>query len=202
MSPLLWLNTRTVHVNIICFCWVIFFFFLFMINYLFHFFGMNFEKIAFYYLSPMPTVFIFFRSAFQKIYIPDRRGRCCCACTWRASSAPWAGGQWRSIYHRDTDRAPPVKHILTQRPSTKLLSIGRQITGRFSWNYDVVHFSFSKIHPIGNCQLPATHIWLDMLQMNYVITNSVKIVCILQARQVNWQYFGPVGWIRTDQLYQ
>ena len=50
-----------------------------------------------------------------------------------------------------------------QRPSTKLLSIGRQITGRFCWNYDEVHFSFSKIHPIGNRLLPATHIWLVQL---------------------------------------
>ena len=56
-------------------------------------------------------------------------------------------------------------------------SIGRQITGRFCWNYDVVHFSFSKIRPIGNRLLPATHKWLVMLQMNYVITNSVKTVC-------------------------
>ena len=70
----------------------------------------------------------------------------------------------------------------TQRPSTKLLSIGRQITGRFCWNYDVVHFSFSKIHPIGNRQLPATHIWLVMLQMNYVITNSVKTLWCYLSR--------------------
>ena len=68
---------------------------------------------------------------------------------------------------------------LGQRPSTKLRSIGRQITGRFCWNYDVVHFSFSKIHPIRNRQLPVTHIWLVMLQMNYVITNSVKTVWYL-----------------------
>ena len=45
-----------------------------------------------------------------------------------------------------------------QRPSAKLLSKRRQITGRFCWNYDVVHFSFSKIHPIENRQLPAIHI--------------------------------------------
>ena len=74
----------------------------------------------------------------------------------------------------------PVKQSdrsTNQRPSTKLLSIGWQITGRFYWTYDVVQFSFSKIHSIGNRQLPATHIWLVMLQMNYVITNSVKTVC-------------------------
>ena len=70
------------------------------------------------------------------------------------------------------------RHDIIQRPSTKLLSIGRQITGRFCYNYDVVHFSFSKIHPIGNQQLPATHIWLVMLKINYVITNSVKTVWV------------------------
>ena len=75
MSPLLWLNTRTVHVNIICFCWVIFFFFLFMINYLFHFFGMNFEKIAFYYLSPIPTVFLFFSLCISKNIYPWSQGK-------------------------------------------------------------------------------------------------------------------------------
>ena len=70
-----------------------------------------------------------------------------------------------------------------KRPSTKLLSIERQITGRFCWNYDVVHFSFSKIRPIGNRQLPATHIWLVMLQMNYDITNSVKTVWVIMWRK-------------------
>ena len=38
------------------------------------------------------------------------------------------------------------------------------------------YFIFSKIHPIGNRQSDATHIYLVMLQMNYVITNFVKTV--------------------------
>ena len=69
-------------------------------------------------------------------------------------------------------------YSMSQRLLTKLLSIERQITDRSCWNYDVVHFSFSKIHPIGNRQLPATHIWLVMLQMNYVIANFMKTVYI------------------------
>ena len=63
-----------------------------------------------------------------------------------------------------------------QRPPTKQLSIGRHITVRFCWNYDVVNFSFSKIHPLGNRQLPVTHIWLVMLQMKRPNGYSVSVI--------------------------
>ena len=67
------------------------------------------------------------------------------------------------------EREPSVVHYIVRHhkwPSTKLLGIGRQITGRVCWNYDVVHFRIDSTN-----RKPAT-----------------AILCtVLSATWTNWQ---------------
>ena len=85
---------------------------------------------------------------------------------------------------------------LTRSPIlTELLcSMGRQLTGRFCWTYDLGHLIFTSIHPIGSRQLPAIHIWLVQVAVelrNYNFSEDRMGDIIFGGK---WRLYWPRQW--------
>ena len=88
-----------------------------------------------------------------------------------------------------------------QRPSTKLLSIGRQITGRFCWNYDVVHFSFFK-DSSNRKTATACNPYMIGHVANELRHNKFREDRMVKTGVISGSYFKNVLWIFRVIFYQ